>query len=124
MEFYKLPAGRLATIFYKTEPKVIAKASATSSDISDGEKGGNNEDVPPESSPRVLAAHDPLHSVSTHNGRTLAWQDITLELKVGGEVKRLLDGLSGKSAGTAQASRRLFSVAVYVLACQCLTPAM
>ncbi|TGJ84785.1 hypothetical protein E0Z10_g3954 [Xylaria hypoxylon] len=95
MEFYKLPAGRLATIFYKTEPKAVAKASATSSDISDGEKGSVNEDAPPESSPGIFTAHAPLNSVSTHNGRTLSWQNITLELKVSGEVKRLLDGLSG-----------------------------
>jgi hypothetical protein len=103
---------------------VIAKASATSSDISDGEKGDNKEDVPPESSPGVLAAHDPLHSVSTHNGRTLAWQDITLELKVGGELKRLLDGLSGKSAADCASLSETVSIAVYVLVYQCLTAAM
>ncbi|KAI1819611.1 ABC transporter [Xylaria intraflava] len=95
MEFYKLPAGRLATIFYKTEPKAVAKVSATSSDISDGEKGGVTEDVPPEGSMGILPADTPLNLVSNHNGRTLAWKDITLELKVGGETKRLLDGLSG-----------------------------
>nr|WQM87383.1 ABC transporter [Xylaria grammica] len=80
---------------YKTEPKALGKVSTTSSDISDGEKGSVNEDVPPQGSPGILTTHTPLHSVSTHNGRTLAWQDLTLELKVGGEVKRLLDGLSG-----------------------------
>ncbi|KAI8631803.1 ABC transporter [Xylariaceae sp. FL1651] len=95
MEYYKLPAGRLATIFYKAEPRVMAKASATTSDMSDSEKGGANEDVPPMSSPGLVIEHAPLHSVSSHNGRTLAWKDITLELKIGGEVKRLLDGLSG-----------------------------
>jgi len=75
----------------------VAKVSAASSDVSDGEKGTVDEDVPPETKPGIFtyAAHD---AVSTHNGRTLAWKGLTLELKVGGEAKRLLDGLSGEFA--------------------------
>ncbi|KAI1812305.1 ABC transporter [Poronia punctata] len=95
MEFYKLPAGRLATIFYKTEPEKISKSSAASSDVSDSEKGSVDADAPPQTSGGVLSSHTALDSVATHNGRTLAWKDLTLELKVGGETKRLLDGLSG-----------------------------
>ncbi|KAH7054333.1 ABC transporter PeaB1 [Macrophomina phaseolina] len=91
MERYKLPAGRLATVFYKAEPKAIV--SEASSHSSDNEKGALDEDVPPSSADLVAAQN--LHSVSSHNGRTLAWKNITLELKVHGEVKRLLDGLSG-----------------------------
>lgn len=94
MERYKLPAGRLATVFYKAEPKAIV--SEASSHSSDNEKGALDEDVPPSSADLVAAQN--LHSVSSHNGRTLAWKNITLELKVHGEVKRLLDGLSGTLA--------------------------
>ncbi|KAI1263589.1 ABC transporter [Xylariaceae sp. FL1019] len=98
MEFYKLPAGRLATIFYKAEPNAVAKASTTSSaETSDGEKGATGEDAPPVNTRQLLSSPVPhtIHSVSSHNGRTLAWENITLELKVGDELKRLLDGLSG-----------------------------
>ncbi|KAI3332377.1 ABC transporter PeaB1 [Xylariaceae sp. AK1471] len=92
MERYKLPAGRLATIFYKTEPKAVALM--TSSDTSDREKGTEtDEDVPPKG-PELVTAQA-LHAVSSHNGRSLAWRNITLDLKAHGEERRLLDELSG-----------------------------
>lgn len=90
MEHYKLPAGRLATIFYNANPKELA--SGTISDTSDHEKGELDASVPPTG---LVAAHAPSHSVSSHNRQTLAWRNITLELKVDGEVKRLLDDLNG-----------------------------
>lgn len=89
MERYKSPAGHLATIFYKSKP--MEAASGVNSDSSDHERGTLDEDVPPLSSSKLV----PTYVVSSHNGRTLVWRNITLELKVGGEVKRLLDGLSG-----------------------------
>lgn len=90
MEHYKLPAGRLATIFYKAKPKEVV--SEVSSEASDHEKGGLDPDVPPIG---LVASRAPSQSVSSHSGRTLAWRNITLELKVDGQVKRLLDGLDG-----------------------------
>ncbi|KAL1636602.1 hypothetical protein SLS56_001187 [Neofusicoccum ribis] len=87
MERYKLPAGRLATVFYKTEPR--AGVSERSSLASDSEKSGMDDDVPPVARVAVKA-----QAVSSHDGRTLAWKNIGLELKVHDETKRLLDDLS------------------------------
>lgn len=87
MEHYKLPAGRLATIFYKTEPRRLK--TETDSCGSDQEKGSMNPDVPP------MPTSTHTHSVSDHNGRTLAWKNLTLELKTGSGMTRLLDNLSG-----------------------------
>lgn len=102
MERYKLPAGRLATIFYKAEPKAVA--SVASSSTSDNEKGGLDEDVPPRSADLVTA--QALQAVSSHDGRVLAWKNIVLELKVHGKVKRLLDGISGKTRRTPRTPDR------------------
>ncbi|KAI0966753.1 ABC transporter PeaB1 [Xylaria arbuscula] len=92
MERYKLPAGHLATIFYKARPKDLV--SMTSSESSDIEKGpGFDGDVPPRQ-PNLVGelAHG---VVPSHDGRTLAWKDITLDIEHDGEQKRLLNGLSG-----------------------------
>jgi hypothetical protein len=100
MERYKLPAGRLATIFYKGNPRVDVPVA--SSDSLGNEKGTLDPDVPPKTSTVMMAdetAH--IHSVSSHHGRTLSWNNITLDLKAQGEVRRLLDGLSGKLQRTA-----------------------
>ncbi|KAI1128101.1 ABC transporter PeaB1 [Nemania abortiva] len=89
MERYKLPAGRLATIFYKTEPKELALMSRPNS--SDLEKvPATDEDVPPKG-----PTTSDLHMVSSYNGRPLAWKNLTLDLKANGEEKRLLNDLSG-----------------------------
>ncbi|KAH9907615.1 ABC transporter PeaB1 [Xylariomycetidae sp. FL2044] len=90
MERYKLPAGRLATIFYNVEPHEVE--SPVDSDASDKEKGVISDyDIPPEGPQPV----SDLHKVSSHNGRSLAWRDVTLDLKTRGEEKRLLDNLNG-----------------------------
>ncbi|KAI0437784.1 ABC transporter PeaB1 [Xylaria telfairii] len=92
MERYKLPAGRLATIFYKTEPKALVLMTCPKA--SDHEKGAvNNDDVPPKGPELAMASS--LHGVSSHNGRSLAWKNINLDLKANGEERRLLNDLSG-----------------------------
>ncbi|KAH6651607.1 ABC transporter [Truncatella angustata] len=87
MDRYKLPAGHLATIFYKTDPKSVDLAMSSNS--SDTEKGATDQDTPP------VTTQPSLPFVASHNGRMLAWENLTLELKVGSETKRLLDNLSG-----------------------------
>lgn len=90
MERYKLPAGQLATIFYKADPRTVASI-ASSSNSSDTETGDLDPDVPPLTSGDTT----PVEHVSSHNGRILSWSNITLEHKVDGQVKRLLNNLSG-----------------------------
>ena len=89
MERYKLPAGKLATIFYKGVPK--AKSIGSSSDVSDTEKGHVDPDAPPKTS-----ASTPAASVASHNGRVLAWDKITLKLKIDGGERLLLNNLNGE----------------------------
>lgn len=92
MERYKLPAGRLATIFYRAEPKDIT--TEIQAHESDQEKGPKFDgDVPPIST--IPSTEAQPRDISTHNGRTLVWKNLTLDLKFHGENKRLLDGLSG-----------------------------
>ncbi|KAI0003557.1 ABC transporter PeaB1 [Xylariaceae sp. FL0662B] len=92
MERYKLPAGRLATVFYKVKPE---ERTPSNSETSDTEKGPKSDDDIPPTPPNIAASEKPLGELSSHDGRTLAWRNITLELKHDGEQKRLLDGLSG-----------------------------
>jgi ATP-binding cassette, subfamily G (WHITE), member 2, SNQ2 len=92
MELHKLPAGRLATVFYKAEPKdFVAEKSSPSLD---SEKGVQIEDVPPITVTSHVTGHS-ARQLWDHNGQTLAWKNITLDLNTGGEEKRLLDNLNG-----------------------------
>ena len=96
MERYKLPAGRFATIFYKADPRTVASiASNSSSNSSDTENGASDPDVPP----ITAGPTTPLDAVTSHNGRILSWNNITLEVKVDGQLKRLLNDLSGRFSG-------------------------
>lgn len=90
MERYKPQAGRLATVFYKGDP--IMARPASNRDTSDTEKGETDPDVPP---PPKTSRDISSTSMASHSGRTLAWEMMTLELKVDGKVKRLLNNLSG-----------------------------
>ncbi|KAF6823067.1 ABC-2 type transporter [Colletotrichum plurivorum] len=90
MERYKPQAGRLATVFYKSDPMPTRPASNRGA--SDTEKGETDPDVPP---PPKISRDISSTSMASHSGRTLAWEKMTLELKVDGEVKRLLNNLSG-----------------------------
>ncbi|KAK7756965.1 hypothetical protein SLS62_000981 [Diatrype stigma] len=95
MERYKLPAGRLATIFYNLKQKDLVSA-ATTPDGSDTEKDAlkDDEDAPPVQR-GVVTAQRTLESMSAHHGRTLTWKGITLKLRHDGEEKCLLNNLNG-----------------------------
>ncbi|KAL1878531.1 hypothetical protein VTK73DRAFT_7872 [Phialemonium thermophilum] len=97
MERYKLPAGRLATVFFKAEPDEIrVKSPGTSSD-SDREKGEVDGDAPPLTQPhsRASRASRQVSAMSQHPRRPLVWHDLSLDVKVKGESRRLLDHLDG-----------------------------
>lgn len=99
MERYKLPAGRLATVFYRGEVNKVS--SGHNSRAWDSEKGLLSSDAPSPLSPLSRATTMSKEkvapqAVSSHNGRMLAWKGISLELKVKNETKKLLDDLSGR----------------------------
>lgn len=97
MERYKLPAGRLATVFYNLKQKDLVSA-ATTPDGSDTEKDALKDDeLAPPVQGGVVTAQRTLESMSTYHGRTLTWKDITLKLRHDGEEKCLLNNLDGES---------------------------
>lgn len=93
MERYKLPAGRLATIFYKANPNNFPAKNISGSDSEIGVI--SDEDIPPTAGD--LLEKPTSYRVTAHNGRTLAWKNVTLEIVTKDGRRRLLDNLSGWS---------------------------
>lgn len=93
MEMYKPPPGKSSTVQYrKRDATVQDNASPNDNEI---EKGIG---VDPGELSRVLEfSEDRLNKMYTHDGRTLAWKDLSLDVEAGGEPKRLLNNLSGES---------------------------
>jgi len=93
MELLKLPAGRLATVFYKDEPQEHTwKTAEESSTPADMEKGSSDSALRPVFSGR-----------SRRSGRSLqnqafAWKDVSLDIKTNKGTKRLLDSMDGEHA--------------------------
>lgn len=93
MELYKPPAGKVSTVQYrKRDVATPTKELSSDSEIEKGaiDEQGNNPGVGDFS-------EDRLNRMATHNGRTLVWKNLSLDIEVGGEQKRLLNDLSGKS---------------------------
>ncbi len=93
MERLKLPAGRLATIFYRVEPE--DSSFDKSSVSSDSEKGIVDEDIHP-ITVRSRNSIPPSKEFMDREGHVFAWRDICLNIGSGGEKKRLLDNVDGK----------------------------
>ena len=97
MEILKLPAGRLATIFYKNEPQGYQDNASAKADMSSEiEKGSSDEtlqSIVPERSRRSgKNPPDPLD----RKGHAFAWKNISLDIKTSDGKKRLLDGMDGE----------------------------
>jgi ATP-binding cassette subfamily G (WHITE) protein 2 (SNQ2) len=95
MEMLKLPAGRLATIFYKAEPQDFA--SEKNSTPSDAESGAVDEGLPPITVQSRQSGTSRRHILGVE-GHVFAWKNICLDIKSGEAKKRLLDNLDGKSS--------------------------
>ena len=99
MEIFKLPAGRLATVFYKNEPQEYQEDIAAKPDVpSEIEKGRSDntlQSIVPERSRRSARN---LQDQLDRKGHTFAWKNMSLDIKTGDGKKRLLDGIDGESA--------------------------
>ena len=96
MELLKLPAGRLATIFYKIEPQDLAFEKAVIT--SDIEKGGSSDDtLPPIVGSRSKRSRKVSQDLLDRKGHVFAWKNITLDIRVDKEKRRLLDNVDGGS---------------------------
>lgn len=93
MEMLKLPAGRLATIFYKAEPQEFVYEKSTTP--SDGESGAVDEDVPPITVQSRQSGTSRRHFLDGE-GHVFAWKNICLDIKSGEAKKSLLDNVDGK----------------------------
>lgn len=93
MERFKTPAGRLSTIFYSTSN---SRRSCPRDDrpILNEEKSPGQETDTSEVIPEVrTTAQGVMRSSKQH----FAWRDICLDIQVGGQNRRLLSNISGKT---------------------------
>lgn len=99
MELLKLPAGRLATVFYKDEPQQHTwKTAEESSTPADMEKGSSDSALRPVFSGRSRRSGRSLENQLDRKGQAFAWKDVSLDIKTNGGTKRLLDSMDGELA--------------------------
>ncbi len=100
MEILKLPAGRLATVYFKDTPQehhdddAVAKSDRPSL----MEKGNSDQTLRPIVPERSRRSTRNIHDQLDRKGHAFAWKNITLDIKTNDGKKRLLDGMSGESA--------------------------
>ena len=99
MEIFKLPAGRLATVFYKNEPREYQDHVVAKPDMpSEMEKGSSDDTLPAIAPEKSRRSARNLQDQLDRKGHTFAWKDISLDIKTGDGKKRLLNGIDGESA--------------------------
>lgn len=90
MELHKPAAGTAVTVLYRKDiPGCKPGESLSDSDV---EKYGQSSR---RTAGSVGYAGDVLEKLETHNGRTLMWNNLSLDIEVGGKEKRLLNDLNG-----------------------------
>ncbi len=99
MELLKLPAGRLATVFYKDEPQQHTRKTVTDSPTPpDMEKGSLDPALHPVLSGRSRRSGRSLQNQLDSKSQAFAWKDISLDIKTNEGTKRLLDSMDGEYA--------------------------
>ena len=97
MEILKLPAGRLATVFYKNEPREDQDNIVGKSDMpSEMEKGKSDETLNPIVSARSRRSTRNIQDQLDRKGHTFAWKNVSLEIKTDHGRKCLLDHIDGE----------------------------
>ena len=97
MEIFKLPAGRLATVFYKKEPREYQGSVVPKSDLpSEMEKGKSDETLQPIVPARSRRSTRNIDDQLERKGHTFAWKNISLDIKLDHAGKRLLDRMDGE----------------------------
>lgn len=99
MEILKLPAGRLATVFYKNEPQEHQNDDVAKVEMpSKMEKGSSDETLQTIAPERSRRSTRNLQEQLDRKGHTFAWKNISLDIKTSDGKKRLLDGIDGRLA--------------------------
>ena len=97
MEILKLPAGRLATVFYKNEPQEYRDDAVAEADISsEVEKGSSDKTLRPIAPERSRRSARSQQDQLDRKGHTFAWKNIALDIKTSDGKKRLLDNIDGE----------------------------
>ena len=105
MELLKLPAGRLATVFYKDEPRQNSEETTMEAHIlPDAEKGTSDSVLHPVFSGRSRRSGNSVQNQLDRKGQAFAWKDVSLDIKTNEGTKRLLDSMDGKHAPHSCAS--------------------
>ena len=101
-ELLKVPAGRLATVFYKSVPQNhLLEKSTASSDL----EKGVDELQPPIVLERSRRSGRSMRDPLDRKGQYFAWKDLCLDIKVQEGQKRLLEDVDGKFNAAAGFSR-------------------
>lgn len=108
MERLKLPAGRLATVFYRSEPQGLPSGEASSD--SDIEKGSPEEDLPPVLAERSRRSVKASRDLLDRKGHSFAWKNITLDIKTPQGQKRLLDDVNGECLRLVKCRKSLLTL--------------
>lgn len=97
MELHKLPAGRLATVFYKDEPQSHSIENSTEMPApSDVEKGTPDSVLQQVFSGRSKRRSNSLQNQLDRKGQAFAWKDVSLDIKTKEGTKRLLHSMDGE----------------------------
>lgn len=104
MERLRLPAGRLATVFYRSEPQGLASGEV--SPHSDIEKGSAEEKLPPVVVERSRRSAKASHDLLDRKGHSFAWKNITLDIKTPHGLKRLLDDVNGEQLRSVRCRKK------------------
>ena len=95
MERFKMPAGKLATVFFSREvaaPQQKSDVESQQSSSSGGEKAEEYDET--EDAPSPLPQHQHAEIVRTE--RTFSWKELSIDVKTADGTKRLLDNVSGQ----------------------------
>ncbi|GME65723.1 ABC transporter [Neofusicoccum parvum] len=99
MEQFKMPAGKLATVFFSGEveaPRPPRDVESQHSGSSYGEKPGEDDDKQDEESRANISGASPSrHAEIVRTEKTFAWKDICIDVETPDGTKRLLDNVSG-----------------------------
>ncbi|KAF4544031.1 ABC transporter [Lasiodiplodia theobromae] len=92
MERFKMPAGKLATVFFSTGIPTLRHTSDVESQQS-GSSDGEKEDDGQSSSAQDTSTYHHVEIVKTQ--QTFSWKDLCIDVKTADGTKRLLDNVSG-----------------------------
>lgn len=97
MERFKMPAGKLATVFFSTDivtPRCTSDVESQQSGSSDGEKEDDGQSNSAQETSIFPQSH---HAEIVKTQQAFSWKNLCIDVKTADGTKRLLDNVSGQS---------------------------